>query len=287
MAGIAQTEIAGAAVLFFTAFHEPHEPVASPPNLVAKYRPIARNDDESQYFANVENADRAAGRLIEALERLGKRENTLVIFTSDNGPETLKRYRGANRSYGTPGPLRGMKLWTTEAGFRVAGIMSWPARIKTPKVSREPVSSLDFLPTFCQLAGAEPPGDLKLDGANFLPVLDGKPIERSTPLFWCYYNAINEHRVAMRDGPWKLLAKLNGGKLAKYENVNDRNIDSIRAAKLTDFELYHVPDDIGEATNVIDQHAEQAAKLKKKLETLYRELAETSHYWPTPDVDGK
>ena len=270
-----------------TTFHEPHEPVASPPELVAKYKPVARNEDEAQYFANVENVDRAAGRLLQALDRLGRLDNTLVVFTSDNGPETLRRYRGAERSYGSPGPLRGMKLWTTEAGFRVPGIISWPAGIKSARVSDEPLSSLDFLPAFCSLAGTHPPADLQLDGANFLPALEGQEIQRRTPLFWCYFNALNEHRVAMRDGPWKLLAKLDHGKLLKFENINDRNVHSIRSAKLTDFELYQVTEDVGERENLIQQQAEQAAALKSKLEALYYDLANTSHYWTTSTVGNE
>ena len=265
----------------FTTFHEPHEPIASPPELVAKYKPVAKNEDEAQFFANVENMDDAAGKLIKTLEKLGQRENTLIVFTADNGPETLNRYRGARRSYGRPGPLRGMKLWTTDGGFRVAGIINWPAKIPKPFVSDEPVSSLDLLPTFCRLAGTKPPENLNLDGTNFLPVLKGKSIDREKPLFWCYFNALNERRVAMRDGEWKLLAKINHGKLPKFVNVNDRNIDAVRSATLTDFELYRVTEDIGERQNLIDQDPEQAAKLKKKLETIYKELADTSHVWTT------
>jgi len=263
----------------FTAFHEPHEPVASPSELVAKYASVASNEDEAQYFANVENVDIAVGRLLKALKRLAKLENTLIVFTSDNGPETLKRYRGAERSYGRPTPLRGMKLWTTEAGFRVAGIVSWPAQITSPEVSDQPVSSLDFLPTFCKLAKTKAPDNLKLDGTNFLPLLNGDTIQRDTPLFWCYFNALNEHRVAMRNGPWKLLARLDKGKFPKLQNVNTRNIEAVRSAKLTDFELYCVTEDIGESRNVIGEHTQEAKSLKKKLEAIYRDLAETSHHW--------
>jgi arylsulfatase A len=151
----------------------------------------------------------------------------------------------------------------------------------------EPISSLDFLPTFCHLATTKPPADLKLDGANFLPALDGHEIQRSRALFWCYFNALNEHRVAMRDGPWKLLAKLDYGKLPKFENINDRNVDSIRSAKLTDFELYHVTEDIGESENLFEQQADQAAALKNKLEAIYHDLSKTSHYWTTSFVGNK
>ena len=79
-----------------------------------------------------------------------------------------------------------MKLWTTEAGFRV-GASSWPARIKAGQVSDRPVSALDFLPTFCELAGTQPPKDLALDGTSFLPALEDKPVIRKKPLVWVYY----------------------------------------------------------------------------------------------------
>ena len=83
----------------------------------------------------------------------------------------------------------------------------------------------------------------------------------------------------MRDGPWKMLAKINGGKFPKLQNVNSRNIERVRGARLTDFELYRVTNDIGESKNIIDQHPQQAEKLKKRLSDLYRELAETAHHW--------
>lgn len=266
----------------YLPFHEPHEPVASPAELVAGYRKVAKTDDEAQFFANVENVDRAAGRLFAALKELKVADNTLVVFTSDNGPETLKRYRGAGRSYGRPDPLRGMKLWTTEAGFRVAGIMKWPNRIKAGQVSDEPVSSLDFLPTFCRLAGTEPPKDLKLDGTDFLAALDGQSIKRKQPLFWAYFNSINQQRVAMRDGKWKMLATLDNGKLPKLQNVFSGNVDRVRSAKLTEFELYDVTADISEKRNLIDQDPKRASALKSKLSSLYDELVGSSHVWTAP-----
>lgn len=264
----------------YLAFHEPHEPVASPAELVASYRGKARNEDEAQYFANVENMDRAVGELLAALGRLKVEENTIVFFSSDNGPETLKRYPTANRSYGSPGPLRGMKLWTTEAGMRVPGILRWPGKIAAGQTSAEPVSSLDLLPTFAQLAGAKIPAGLKLDGANMQPVWAGRAIDRPQPLFWFYYNALNEQRAAMRDGPWKLLAKLDGGKLPKLQNVTTEDAPKMRAAKLTDFELYRVSDDAGEARNLAAKEPARVKELAAKMEQIHRELTTTMHVWP-------
>ncbi len=263
----------------FVAFHEPHEPVASPDDLVTQYRKFAETDDQAQYFANVANVDQAVGRLVKALDQIGEQENSLIIFTSDNGPETLNRYRGAQRSYGRPGPLRGMKLHTTDAGFRVAGIMNWQGRIQAGQTVSTPVSSLDFLPTLCKLAQAEIPADLMLDGTDFLPALDGRPLERPKPLVWAYFNALNDARVAMRDGKWKVLAKLNGGQLPKMQNITAETLPIVRDAVLTDIEIYDISNDISESRNLAANDPELAKELADKLREHYRELVTTSHVW--------
>lgn len=259
----------------FLPFHEPHEPVASPDELVAEYKDVAQTLDQAQYFANVANVDRAVGSLVASLDRLGLRDDTLIIFTSDNGPETLNRYRSANRSYGQPGPLRGMKLHTHEAGFRVVGIMNWKGKIPASGEVDTPVSSLDFLPTFCELARTEPPDALNLDGVSFLPMLDGKSIERRKPLVWAYYNATNDARVAMRLGDWKVLAKLEG--VRRLQNVTDETLPSVRDAKLVDFEVYDLAKDLAETTNLAD--TPEAKELMESLDKAYRELVNDSHVW--------
>lgn len=263
----------------YLAFHEPHEPVASPPDLVNQYKEVASNEDEAQYFANVANVDKAVGRLIDALEARELRQDTLVVFTSDNGPETLRRYSRANRSYGAPTPLRGMKLHTHDAGFRVAGIANWPGTIKPNQTIETPVSSLDFLPTFCYLAETSPPTNLSLDGTNVMSVLQGQPLEREKPLFWCYFNAINEARVAMRHGEWKVLAQLNGGELPKMENITEQRAEAVRSAQLTNFEVYNIKDDISEEKNLVDSDAEQIGELLKRLTQHFHELVTNSHVW--------
>ncbi len=263
----------------FLPFHEPHEPVASPADLVASYRLVARTEDEAQYFANVANVDRAVGRLVAALEDRNLREETLIIFTSDNGPETLNRYRTANRSYGQPGPLRGMKLHTYDGGFRVAGIMNWAGHVEAGQIVNTPISSLDFLPTFCELAHADVPSDLSLDGTSFLPALEGQPIVREQPLVWVYFNALNDARVAMRDGQWKVLARLDGGSLARMQNVTNQTQPLVAAAKLTDFEVYDIAAAVDEQVNLVASRPALAKELSAKLERYYRELVSSSHVW--------
>ncbi|MFN3189545.1 MAG: sulfatase-like hydrolase/transferase [Aureliella sp.] len=262
----------------YLAFHEPHEPVASPSTLVDIYREAASEEDEAQYFANVANVDAAVGKVVKKLEDLKLRDNTLIIFTSDNGPETLKRYSRANRSWGRPTPLRGMKLWTTDAGFRVAGIMSWPRQIDPGQTGDEVVSSLDFLPTFCHLAKRDVPDQRELDGTDLRPLFSGRQVERAKPLVWCYYNSINEHRAAMRFGEWKMLAKLDGGKYKKHSNVNSKNSDQVAALKLTDFELYRISADISESEDLFGEVAE-SDELRQVFEEQYSNLLDDYHVW--------
>jgi arylsulfatase A len=264
----------------YVAFHEPHETIASPPDLVAHYRPKARTENEALYFANVENMDRAAGQILDALDRLKLAENTIVVFTSDNGPETLDRYQWAGRSYGRAAPLRGMKLWLTEAGVRVPGILRWPALVKAGQVTDEPVSSLDLLPTFGALANARVPADLKLDGADARAAFIGGTVPRTQPLFWVYFDALNQERVALRDGRWKLLAQLDGGKLPKFTNITARTAPAVRNARLTNFALYDLSNDVGEARDLSAQEPMQLKKMSVTMERLYRELTSTMHVWP-------
>ena len=264
----------------YVAYHEPHEPVASPPQLVEKYQNAgARNEDEAHYFANVENLDAATGKILNAIDDLGYGDETLVVFTSDNGPETLNRYRSAKRSYGTPGPLRGMKLHTHEAGYRVAGIMRWPERINAGQVSSEPVCSLDFLPTFIKLAGASIPEDHVLDGADFLPALSAQSIQRDRALMWIYYHSFNEQKkyvpsISMRDGDFKLRAQISGFK--GVAQIDASNIKNVRAAELTDFELYDLSNDTSESTPL----PIEGSKLPDKLREQYRNALDTFHVWP-------
>ena len=264
----------------YMAFHEPHEPVASPQDLVAEYKDATSGKDEAQYFANVTNVDRAVGRFMEAIERRNLRENTIIVFTSDNGPETLKRYRGAGRSYGRPGPLRGMKLHTHDAGFRVPGIVNWRGKIEPGQVIRTPVSSLDLLPTFCQLANMPVPAGLEVDGEDLLPLLiNNESLERSKPLVWVYFNAINDARVAMRHGKWKVLAQLNGGAFPKLQNITKAQSQSVLEARLTNFEIYDMEKDIGESEDQVNAPDAEIGELQKLLIARYKELVGSSHVW--------
>lgn len=235
-------------------FHETHEPVAAADEFLAQY-PDEANPDRRQYLGAVTQMDAAVGQLLRYLDAHGLRENTLVFFTSDNGPETLNRYPKANRSHGSPGPLRGMKLHVTEAGYRVPGIIRWPGHAKPGTTSAEPVSSLDLLPTACALAGVAPPSDRALDGASLLPLFAGQPLSRPHPLYWQYDFAISAPwTVAVRDGRWKLLAN----------------------AALDQFELFDLSADIAEQRNLAAEHPDRVKAMTATLRTLHAAVAAES-----------
>ena len=261
----------------YVAFHEPHEPVASPPPLVSTYSG-AETSDQAQYFANVTNMDAAVGRLMGVLDDLELASDTLVIFTSDNGPETLNRYPSANRSYGSPGPLRAMKLWLYEGGIRVPGIVRWPARIAAGQTVDEPVASVDFLPTLCQLAGVSPPADRALDGASITPVFAGRPIERPTPLYWHYYRAWAQSPVAaMRVGDWMVLGHATAGKpQPDYPKVDDTPFIK---SDLTAFELYNLREDLSQKANLAAANPQKLEELSAQLLEKHRQVANEAPAW--------
>jgi arylsulfatase A len=232
-------------------FHETHEPVAAAEEFLAPYL-LEKNPDRRHYWGAATQMDAAGGQLLQYLDDHGLRENTFVFFTSDNGPETLDRYKGAQRSHGSPGPLRGMKLHITEAGYRVPGIIRWPGHAQPGTTSAEPICNLDFLPTACALAGIAPPSDRALDGANLLPLFTSQAIKRPHPLYWQYDFAISAPwSIALRDGPWKLLA----------------------TTALDHFELYHLATDIAEKQNVARQHPERVQAMVATIRTLRSEIA--------------
>ena len=238
----------------FVWFHAPHEPIATSPEFLKMYE----GKKEAIYYGNVTQMDHAFGRLMKTLDEMKLRDKTFVMFTSDNGPETLNRYRGANRSFGSPGPLRGMKLHMYEGGIRVPGIIRWPGNTKPGSVSHEPVNGTDILPSLCEMAGVEVPKDRPIDGTSFLPILQGIKLKRKIPLYWRYDRALSKpFTVAMRQGDWKILA----------DNY------------MTKFELYNLRKDIAEQHNLATKHHHRLENMKKKLAKLNAEIDAEGPVW--------
>lgn len=234
----------------FVWFHAPHEPVATPEKFTSMYA-FEPDLTKRTYYGSVSLVDHEVGRLLATVDDLGLRDRTLVMFTSDNGPETLNRYKGSERSHGSSGPFRGMKLHMYEGGFRVPGIVRWPGKVAPGRVSGEPVGVVDVLPTFCAAANVAVPADLILDGTSLLPLFEGKPLARPKPLYWRFDRAIGgPWKAALRDGPWKLLAD---GALEK-------------------FALYNLETDPGETRDMANVEADRLRSLSQAMIRLDREI---------------
>jgi len=204
------------------------------------------------YSDCVEEIDFHTGRLLDAIDELGLRDNTMVIFTTDNGPwnnfqESLRpKHKGAI-AWGSSGPLREGKGSTYEGGLRVPCIVRWPGRVPAGRTSRAIFSTLDFLPTFAHLAGYEVPKDRIIDGVDQTALLLGKSETGARDNF--YYFCQNELH-AVRQGKWKLMLP---GRKRFYGYVKDKGSGGV--------ELYDLESDIGEKENVAGEHPEIVAKL--------------------------
>lgn len=242
--------------------HEPHLPIESDPRFMEPYASI-EDEGVRQHHGNVTQLDHAFGLLMKALDELGLAADTLVFFTSDNGPEGDGR---KGRTRGSTGGLRGRKRSMYEGGIRVPGIVRWPGRIPAGTTSDQPVIGSDFFATVCAATGTPPPGDRTLDGVDILPVLTGRgPVKRRIPLYWRLGMASDGLHVAMRDGPWKILA----------------------SEDLSRFELYNLEEDPGESRELSAREPERLATMKKELAELHRAIeAEGPDWWKRYSPSG-
>ena len=263
----------------YVCFHEPHEPIASDARYTALYP--HKDPAYSAHHGNITQMDDAFGRVMHALDACGARENTLVLFTSDNGPAITSQH-----PYGSAGPLRDKKGSLWEGGIRVPGILRWPGKTKPGTTSDEPVSGVDFLPTVCAVAGLQQPGDRAIDGANWLPILDDKPIERKTPLYWHFNRAFNGPKVAMRIGPWKILATLDRSPAERGNSITEQSMRDFKEAELTGYRLYHLDSDIAEKIDVAASEPGKLAEMKALLEAKYHEVRAESPNWPAWQFTG-
>ena len=238
----------------FVCFHAPHEPIATAPQFIDMYK----GEEKGIYYGNVTQMDYELGRLMKTLDDMKLRDSTFVMFTSDNGPETLNRYRGSQRSFGSPGPLRGMKLHIYEGGIRVPGIIRWPGKAKPRSVCHEPVNGTDILPSLCEMAGIEVPTGRPIDGTSLLPLLKGKGLNRKVPLYWRYDKALSKpFTVAMRQGDYKI--------------ISDN--------QLARFELYNLQADIGEKNNLASMEPERLVAMRKTLARLHARIEAEGPKW--------
>jgi len=248
-------------------FNEPHTKIASPPELVEKYLGRGFDQNKAEYLANLENMDCAVGKLLDALDAKGFRDNTLVLFTSDNGPIPL----------GSAEPLRARKSSIYDGGIRVPGIVRLPGRVKADTETNTPAGFVDLLPTFCDLAGVALPMDRTLDGTSIRPLLEGKKIERDKPLFWFFYKS--DPMCAIRDGDYKLCASAVPHFFSKSHPFDQTDYDFIKSAPMTRFELYDLKNDIGEKIDLASKQPEIRDRLKGKLLKIHAEVIAEGRSW--------
>ncbi len=162
-----------------------------------------------EYYANISFLDEQVGRVMEKLGELGRADDTIIIFTSDNGPVSRESRKPWELGMaGETGGLRGRKDNLFEGGIRVPAIFRYPPLIRPGQTSNEPVHGVDLLPTLADLLEFEPPQDRVLDGQSIVPTLTGEVLERKKPLFWTIDMPDQDVPVnewAIRDGDWKMI----------------------------------------------------------------------------------
>ncbi|MFY9255601.1 MAG: sulfatase-like hydrolase/transferase [Fuerstiella sp.] len=174
-------------------FHEPHAPLAAPAEIVSEYgKP---NDQAAIYSATIDNTDRAIGRLLKKLEKLGVADNTIIVYTSDHGSYRPERN----------GDLKGSKGSLYEGGLRVPGIVSWPKQIPAGGVLNTPAGHIDLLPTLCGLCEVDKPKGVQLDGLDLSSLWSGDSDEerRTQPITW--HSPCSQPVVGVRDNDYSLV----------------------------------------------------------------------------------
>ena len=213
----------------------------------------------------VEEVDWSVGRILETLQSLDLASNTLVIFTSDNGP-----WLPYGEEAGTAGPLRGGKGSTWEGGVRVPTLAWWPGRVPAGTTCDAVAGTIDLLPTFVALAGGAVPAQPRIDGEDLTPLLLGQT--RASPHEAYYYYNVHDLE-AVRSGPWKLALR------PQVENLGSRIYppDADEAAP----RLYHLDTDVGERHNVASRHPEVVRRLQAYATAMARDLGDGT---PGPGV---
>lgn len=229
----------------YLAFNAPHTPYQVPEADLAPYGDI-KDPNRRAYAAMVTAMDTQIGRVLDALKEKGLRDNTLIIFHSDNGGVRTAAFAGQIETGGdlpaSNGPLRDGKGSLYEGGTRVGAVVNWPGHVPAGEVHGL-VHVVDMLPTIADVAGASTEGTLPLDGVDQWPTIaEGKP----SPRTGFPYN-VEMFRGGVRDGDWKLVWK------------------TPLPASLELFDLSKDPD---EKTNVAAEHPETVERLKGEVETL-------------------
>ena len=220
---------------------------------------------DNLYRAVVEEFDHETGRLLDKLDQLGLRENTLVIYTTDNGPWNQPKYYENKKGHpensifwGDAGSFRDGKASIYEGGSHVPCIMRWPGKIAAGKTNDGLMATIDLLPTFATLAGAKVPDDRAIDGVNQLEcILGNAKSARKTYLYNPGSASVQSTILqgnAIREGDWKLISPL---KVMRF----------LEDGGTGEWELYNLKEDIGETKNLALQYPGRVKRLKQLLES--------------------
>lgn len=219
--------------------HEPHKPIESGESFMEPYADI-EDAGVRQYYGNISQLDHAFGIVMKGLDELGLRENTIVFFTSDNGPEGNGRVK---RTRGSTGGLRGRKRDDHEGGIRVAGIVRWPGKVKPGTLSDTPVIGSDIFSTVLDVVGIPLPEDRTIDGVSMVPAFTGEELVRPVPMFWRTHVSPPASHAAMRIGDWKV--------------VTDKKFEV--------FQLYKIQEDWQEKNDLAEEMPEKLEEMKARF----------------------
>ncbi len=232
----------------------PHIPLYVPDNV---YDP----DPENAYTNVIEHIDAETGRLLDRIRDLGLAENTLVIYTSDNGPWLRFGNHG-----GSAGPLREGKGTTFEGGQRVPCVMWGPGLVPAGTVCDELAATIDLLPTFAALTGSELPGDRKIDGVDISGLITGEA-DASPRQEYLYYSS-NGRIEGIRQGKWKLLVKQPQRRGGKKVRAGEQ--------RPTETFLFDLETALGERKNLASQDPERVERMRARMLALDREIEENA-----------
>ena len=239
-----------------------HVPIEAKPELIPHYEKKVRADDPQNYptyAAMLQSVDESVGRVLDTLDQLKLAENTLVVFTSDNGGVSSREWR--NRPITSNLPLRAGKGHLYEGGIRVPLVVRWPGVTKTGTVCDEPVLSVDFAPTLAEAAGVRGAPVPRMDGMSLLPLLRGSKRLNRERIYWHYPHyspQLGRPSAAVREGDWKLLRFFEDG----HE------------------ELYNLRRDVGEQQDLSARESATAQRLSAHLTAW---LKQTGARLPTPN----
>lgn len=254
---IRETVTANQPFFCYFAHYAPHTPIEPDERFAPKYRAAGLDNTEAAYASLIEGMDKSVGDLLALLDELGIAENTLVVFTSDNGGVS-HAYRSMDPPHTHNKPLSSGKGSHHEGGIRVPLLVRWPGVTESASVNKTPVIIYDWYPTLLKVAGTSAPSDQPIDGLDLSPLCSGTEVSTTfdRPLIWHFPNFWGglEHpgpregpglgpSSTIRRGDWKLI----------YYQIDRR------------FELFDLAHDLGETSNLADKEPKRLGELAKEL----------------------